>query len=455
MAEEEKLPLRIQLIYALGQLGWSTLVNIIALQLVYFYVPPANAGIPQFITNISFLGVLNAVTLIAASGRLLDAVTDPLIANLSDGFEHKFGRRIPFLIVGALPAGILCLLIFFPPVAQTSGWNILWLIIMQALFYVALTSYVTPYFALLPEMANNANERLNLSTWISITFALGMIIAAQIPMLADLLASAYRITADFRALQLAIGVVSFMAIIMMYLPVIFIDENRYCDSKPSQTPLKRSLKKVFNNLHFKHYIVADFSYFTGLTIINTGLLYYITVLLLKDEALVGSVLALMVLSSFLFYPVVNLLAKKVGKKVLIILSFVIMGGSFLFITFLGQFPIANTTQAYALAILQSIPLAFLGVLPNAVLADIVEYSALQTGEKQEGIYFAARTLMQKFGQTCGVFIFAALTTFGKDPGNALGVRLSGVIGMILCLIAAVVFSNYDETEVLERISTKE
>ena len=41
------LPPAKQLAYAVGQLGWSTLINIIGLELVYVYLPPSNAGLPQ------------------------------------------------------------------------------------------------------------------------------------------------------------------------------------------------------------------------------------------------------------------------------------------------------------------------------------------------------------------------------------------------------------------------
>ncbi len=52
--------------------------------------------------------------------------------------------------------------------------------------------------------------------------------------------------------------------------------------------------------------------------------------------------------------------------------------------------------------------------------------------------------MQKVGQTAGVVIFAMATTLGRDVGDDLGIRLSGVIGFVLCLAAAFVFSRYDE-----------
>ena len=449
------LPIGKQIAYAIGQLGWSTLINIIGLELVFFYLPPQNAGLPGLITSATFLVVLNAITLIAASGRLLDAVTDPLIASLSDRSKHPKGRRIPFLKLGALPAGLFCVLMFIPPARSVSTVNIIWLVGAQALFYIFLTVYVTPYFALLPEMGHSAEQRLNLSTWISVTYALGIILAAQTPLLAGILQTVFHLPDKLTALQTAIGVLCVVAVAMMYVPVFAIDEHTYCNSVPSDIPLGAAIRKTFRNVGFRYYVVADFAYFMGISIINTGLLFYITVLLLQAEALVSPLLALTVIVSFLFYPLVNLLARRIGKKPLIVASFFGMSAIFLMIIFLGKLPLSRLTQAYALVLFYAVPLAFLSVLPNAVLADIANHDALRTGQKQEGMFFAARTLMQKFGQTFGILVFAALITFGKDPGHDLGIRMSGLMGFCLCVVAGAVFLRYRERQLLAEVAQLE
>lgn len=451
-ASAPKLPLRIQIFYAIGQLGWSTLVNVIGLQLIFFYIPPANAGLPTFITQAIFLLVLNAVTLIAASGRLFDAITDPLIANWSDRSTHKRGRRIPFMMYGAFPAALFCTLLFTPPVSAESGWNIAWLVVIQFLFYFALTTYVTPYFALLPELGKTADERLNLSTWISITYALGILVAAGVPAIAGVLEPTLG-GSTVRSFQAAVAIVSAIACVLMLVPVFTIDEPRYTQRESVSIPLGEALRETLRNPNFIYYVVADFAYFMGITIIQTGLLFYITVLLGLDEGLVIVLLGLTVLLSFVFYPLVNVLAKRLNKKILVVFSFFAMSIIFISIYFLGRGPIPATAQAYAFAISYAIPLAFLGVLPNAILADIAEHDALTTQNPKEGMYFAARTLMQKFGQTFGIFVFAMLTTLGKDPGNDLGIRLSGLFGFVLCLVAGLIFIRYQEQKLLDEIES--
>lgn len=449
------LPFKLQMCYAFGQMGWSILINVINLMLVYFYIPPEGAGLPYLITQVTFLGILNVVTLVAASGRLVDAITDPLIANWSDRSTHPKGRRIPFMFRAALPATLFFILLFTPPYREVSVLNIVWLVVMQIFFYVTFTFYVTPYFALIPELGHTPQERLNLATWMSIAYALGVIVAALVPIIADGLQLLEALSENrLLALQIAMGLLGIVALAGMWIPTFTIDEKKYGSGVVSNIPLMEALKTTFRNPYFRFYVVADFSYFMGLTIIMAGLLYYVTVLLKLPDSWMTPLLLVMVLFSFVFYPLVRLLAQKFGKKILMVCSFLGMSLVFLMIYFLGHFPIPAIVQAFLLILLYAIPVAFLSVLPPAILSDISEHDAVHTGESKAGMYFAARTLMQKCGQTFGILCFAALTTLGKDKGDDLGVRLSGIVGFVLCLGAGLVFRSYDEKRVLRESHEK-
>jgi GPH family glycoside/pentoside/hexuronide:cation symporter len=444
------LPPARQAAYAIGQLGWSILLNIIGLTLVYFYLPPANAGLPTLISDRTFLVVVNAITILAAVGRLWDAITDPIIASRSDRSTNPRGRRIPFMAWSALPAAILLVLMFVPIVRAVSPWNIAWLFVVQTLFYLFITMYITPYSALMPELGHTANQRLNLATWVSITYALGIAVAAQTPVLANSVQSLFGVTDRVLALQIAISILAALATLMMYVPVFFVDERRYTQATPTSTPLIPALQRTFANRHFLFYVVADMTYFTSVTIVNTGLLYYATVLLGLDEAVVGTLLLLLIVVSFACYPFVNMVARRTGKKALIVVALIALSLVFVGISQLGRFPLPPMTQALLMVVLYAIPLAPMSVLPNAVLGDIAEEDARRTGVRQEGMYFGARTLLQKMGITLGIIIFAGLTAFGRDPGDDLGIRLSALVGFAFCLIAGLVFLRYDEKGVLGR-----
>ena len=114
-------------IFALGQMGWAMLAGIISNWLVYFYQPTQEsilAGQTLFIQqgNVIFR-VITIIGLITFVGRIFDAFTDPLIANLSDRSKNPKGRRIPFMRKIAIPFSIVTTLFFFAPKSVISSVN--------------------------------------------------------------------------------------------------------------------------------------------------------------------------------------------------------------------------------------------------------------------------------------------------------------------------------------------
>ncbi|MGI9542739.1 MAG: MFS transporter, partial [Cyclobacteriaceae bacterium] len=117
---------------------------------------------------------------------------------------------------------------------------------------------------------------------------------------------------------------------------------------------------------------------------------------------------------------------------------------FLGVFYLGKFSISPTAQAYLFAISCAFPLAALGILPYAILAEIAEADGLATGQQKEGMYFGVRNFFDKVGQTLGIMLFAILTLYGKDPGHDWGIRLNGIFGFVLCFLAAIAFFWFKE-----------
>ncbi len=436
------LPRSVVLALSIGHGGMSVLINLLGILLVYFYLPPETAGLPQLVTDATFLVVLNAVVLVAAAGRLTDAVTDPLIAVISDRSTHPKGRRIPLMRLGAVPAALAAFGMFVPPVGSVSAWNIVWLLGVQVVLYVALTAYVTPAFSLVADLGRTPAERLDLATWTSVAWAVGIVVAAMTPFLSAVMEGLGAST--IRAWQISVAVVCLIAAVAMLYPTHVIDEPRWARSQPSAVPLRDSVANLAVNPFFRFYLAADFAYFCGLTIIQTGLLYYVTVLLELDETLTAPLLLLMVVLAIFLYPVVNRLAKKRSGRGLVVFAFGIASIDFLGVVFLGRFPVPNWLEAVLLIAIFSVPFAILSVLPGWILADIAEHSTLHTGNATAAMFFAARTFLQKISQTVGVILFALLTSFGRDIGDDRGIRLSGLAGVVLYFAAAALFHRYDE-----------
>ncbi len=444
------MPTSVVLLLSSGFLGMSVLMNLVQTVLVYFYLPPDTAGLPTLVTEAKWLGVLNAIGLIAAFGRLTDSITDPLIAAWSDRSNRRRGRRIPFMAAGMVPATIATVLMFTPPVERESGWNIVWLIGIQLVLYISLTAYVTPAFALVADLGIDPSERLRLSTWTSVAWAIGLVLGAQILVFAPILEN---FLPTYRAWQVSIGIVCVAALGFMTVPVLKLDEPRWSRHQPSSMPLLVSIKTVLSNPFFRFYAAADFAYFGGLAIIQAGVLFYVTVLLRLDEWVASVLLLLMVVLSAAMFPMVAAWARRQGGgKRLAIMAFLIAAGAFLMISGLGILDSLPFLQAALPIAVFALPFAILSVMPQWILADIAEHSARTGGEAQAAMFYATRTFLQKLATTLGVVMFALLLQFGRDVGDDLGVRLTGVGGAFLYLVAAVLFSQYDEARLQRELA---
>jgi GPH family glycoside/pentoside/hexuronide:cation symporter len=449
----DSLPLKIQVAYAVGQLGWAIPLNLAAFWLIDLY----SGGFTPGKKGAIVVGL--ALSVIAGGGRVFDAVTDPIIAKWSDEATFDRGRRLPFMLAGAFPAGVFSILLFTPIDTTASLTNAIWLAVMSVCFYFSLTLYGTPYFALLPELSRNTDDRVNLATGLAFGWALGLVAAAQAPAIWNTIESATGYS-SIQSIQIAVTILSGIAVACMLVPVFVIDEREYVTSASSSRDLSETLRAFSQNREFLSYVVADFAYFGGLTLIQASLPFYSKILLFPNDqefgaTLVGPLTLSVVLTWLVFYPLVNVLAKRYGKKLLIRCSFLLLGFVYCFITVLGQVPLPPLVQAFGVAILSGIPTAFLAVLPNAVLGDIARIDAEQTGEAQEGMFYAGRTFVQKLGQSLGLFVLPVLLTFGRVPGNDFGVRLSGVFGAGLCFAAFIVFRHYRESKVVDELEAIE
>lgn len=431
-------------IFAIGQLGWSILSGIVTNWLVFFYQPTSEQlelGQIQFIQpKPIFLG-LTIIGLISAVGRIFDAVTDPMIAGASDRCKHKDGRRIPFMRTVAIPFALVTVLLFVSPIQGTHALNSACLFIFALLFYFCMTVYCTPYNALIPELGRTAEARINLSTFISVTYFLGTAFAYLIPNIAGIFipsvgyANGYRIT---------IAILACIAAIAMMIPTIFIKEADYADTTPSESTAFSSLLKTFKNKEFRTFVGSDILYWIALTLFQTGLPFYITVLMGLSSDKTFLLFAAMTGTSLIFYAPVNILSKKLGKKVMVTFAFFFFAGVFALTSLSGMLKIGGMAYGFIIAVLAAIPMAILGILPQAVVADIAEADKKQTGESREGMFYAARTFAFKLGQSVAMLLFTSISLIGS---NGFGYRLTAIIAAVLCLGGAIVFLAYHESKI--------
>lgn len=434
-------------LFAVGQLGWSMLSGLISNWLVYFYQPnqsAQDAGQTVFIPQgLAVLGIATIIGGITAFARLFDAFTDPLIASLSDKCKSPRGRRLPFLKWAAIPLAVSTFLVFCSPVGHTSWVNALFLFIMLLCYYLAITSYCTPYNALIPELGHNQKQRLDISTTISFTFIAGTALAYLAPVIWGLFEPSM---GRVNAIRLTFGIFCAIALFCLLVPVFTINEKDYVTAAPVEDSAFTSLIQTFKNNNFKLFVVSDISYWIAITIFQTGLPFFVTSLLGLSESMTTVFFVMMTALSLVFYMPIHKIALKVGKKKLLLTAFVFFSMCFLYTAFLGNIPgISPTVQGIILVVAAAFPMAAFGILPQAVVADISQSDALTTGKNREGMFYAARTFAFKLGQSVSMLLFTALSTLGS---GVEGYRIVAITATVFCALGGVLFLFYNERKIM-------
>lgn len=435
-------------IFALGQFGWSLLSGVVTNWMVYYYSGTPDAKNPTTgifasgITQNPILFKLTLFGLVLAVGRIFDAITDPLIAGWSDRSNYKGGRRLPFMRVMAIPFSLCTIGLFVIPQTGNVIVNDFALFILLMIFYLFMTMFCTPYNALIAELGDTQQHRINVSTYISFTFIVGQSFSFMLPNLAGALEGTFGLGGGIR---IAVAIMATVACIAMLIPAFYIKERDYIDSKPSETKPFTSLVKTFSNGQFRRFVASDVIYFFALTLFQTGLAFYETKLMKIEDTYTFLLTATMTFISVCLYAPVNIIAKKVGKKKLIITGFFAYSVVFLITTLCGQ----GLIWGFIVAFTAAVPMAILGILPQACVADISELTRLQTGEDRSGMFFAARTFAFKMGQALALVVFTSVTVSGTEASY----RTSALIAFITCFIGACIFFTFNEKNILNQIES--
>ena len=413
--------------------------------MVYYYTGSPDAQNPNtgiFASGITQNPILFRLTLfglVLAVGRIFDAITDPLIAGWSDRSKYKGGRRIPFMRAIAIPFALVTIGLFVLPQTSNIVLNDIILFVLLMVFYLFMTIFCTPYNALIAELGDTQKHRINVSTYISFTFIAGQSLSFMLPNLAGMLGEA----GHPEPIRMAVAIMAYIACIAMLIPSFYMKERDYIDSRPSETKAFRSLLKTFKNSQFRRFVYSDVIYFFALTLFQTGLAFYETKLMEIEDTWTFVLTATMTFISVLLYPVVNLLAPRLGKKKLIITGFFAYALVFLITSICGK----GLYWGFIVAVCAAVPMAILGILPQACVADVSELSRLETGEDRSGMFFAARTFAFKMGQALAMVVFTSVTVSETQSSY----RATAVIATVTCLIGAVLFFLYNEKLILGKI----
>ena len=439
--------------YSLPQFGVGLLTTMLNNYLIYFYQPSSASGLPTLITQgYVFLGVLTVIGFIKAVGHVIDAVTDPLVAGMSDKSKNKNGRRIPLMRAFAVPFALSALLIFCAPSSTPGMLNNIWVGAFIWAYYIFYTLYMIPHHALLPEMISDAGKRVDAYTMSSLFFVVGSMLGYATTAIVSIMKSFG--LSPLAAWRSTFAVFTVISVILLLVPCFTIKEKDYVNSVRPTVSLGASLKHAFKNKQFVILTVGQLFEGTGMAFFQACIMYYITSLMNIPEEQSIIIMASSIIGSLVLYPFVNKWSKNKGKKVPMIAGCIVFALSQFVICFADKIPGNSMVIAIAFALVVSFPFAVLNILPGSMMSDVIQFDTIRTGVNQEGIFSAAKSFITKMGTSIATMMVPSLIAIGAVSGENVtktGLMAAAIAGGVFCIVAIGVFCLYKEKEVLTAI----
>jgi glycoside/pentoside/hexuronide:cation symporter, GPH family len=452
------------------------------------FIQKVNYGLGAFVNNLlgaaigTMLIVLNLglgmdpalVGLIGALPRLTDAITDPLMGFISDNTKSRWGRRRPYIFVGAILSAIIFAMLWQLPRGQTENFYFWYFLVGSFLFYLAYTIFATPWVALGYELTPDYHERTRLMGVQNFLGQFAYIVAPWFlfimqhkGMFDDMIDGAAGL-----ALMIAVAVV-----IIGVLPAIFlkerykgIAEKEVFDEQNNKVIVKRDFPQDVKNffigfgitLKFKPFLklcVATFLIFNGFMLIASFQSYVVIYYVFggdieKGAEYTGYVGTLGAVSTFAVITLVTWMSTRIGKRKSFFISIGIsmIGYALKWFCYNPEAPWMILIPAPLLAF----GLGGLFTLMPSMMADVVDYDELQTHQRREGMYGSIFWWVVKLGMAAALaasgFLLNA-TNFdvalagAQSDHTLLLMRLFDIgIPLVASAIAIWTIYTYDITE---------
>ena len=443
--------------YCLADSAKGLFNGMIGNYLLYFFQPTVKSGLPVLLPENKLLGFITVMALITAVGKIVDAVTDPIVASLSDKCKHKAGRRMPFLRYAAIPYALSVLLIFFAPFKEGSALNALWVGFFLVTYYTSYTFYFIPKNALVPEIIPDAKVRVGYYGVSTVFFMGSSSFMYAATLFVDMLKNAG--FSPLWAWRTVFAVFAAIGITCLLLSAYAFNEKEYVteNTKPKESMLK-SFALVFKNKNFVIFSLGDLFSGVSMAFFQTAMLSYITMLLNVPESQSFLVMLSAIAVAICLFPLIIKMSRKYNKKLPLIIASVVFTAVFGLIYFGDKIAaLAPGNELFiglAMGVIVSFPFAAINILPQSVVSDIIQCDCLVNGVNREGIFSAVKTFIEKICSAIAMMGVSSILAVGALEGESVGlqgVKLTGVFAGIFSLLSLVIFVFYNDKKVTSTI----
>lgn len=372
------------------------------------------------------------VSVALAVAIVFDAVTDPLVASLSDNLHTPWGRRHPLMLIASLPLGLCLYAVFVPPSGLGPDALFWWLLTFTVLTRGFMTLFFIPWAAIAAELSDDYHERTSVMAW---RYAVGWSIAVAFPVLVYTFFMAATPEhpvgqldpAGYPAMALSAGLLlsggALVTTLATWKEIPYLRRHSAAPPRFSVLQTVRELRDALANPQFAliFVILLLSGAITGTTT-NIGI--YMTTFFWGFTGEQLRWFALSAVGAVAAFPLVAAIQRRWDKKTILLVCAVLLvldGITLVLLRFLHVLPDNGDPMLLVILVAAGVVSASIlvvqGVIGASIVADLADEHELRTGARQEGMFFAAVSFSGKAVSGVGTLMGGLILSLIDFPTN--------------------------------------
>ena len=455
--------------FALGNLGHSAFYGVLSTYFIIFVTSGMFNGVPTKIAN----KLIALITFLTVAIRLIEVVIDPVLGNIVDNTQTKWGKFKPWQVIGSIVSSIL-MIILFTGIFGLAKVNSLLFAILFVVIFITLDVFYSftdiSYWGMVPAISGDSKERGVFSSVASFTGSIGwngltMIVVPVVTFFTFLATGKHN---EGPQGWLALAVIGSIVAVISALVVVWGTKEKNDSIREAAANKKTSIKDVFLNIFHNDQILwisfAYLLYSVAYVATNGELFYYFKFVIGKPSEfwIAGAVATIVGFCTSPLFPILN---KFIPRKALFIIGQCSMVLSYLIFVF-ARSNIVMVTLGLVL-----FNFNFAQLVSVLSLTDSIEYGQLKTGTRNEAVTLAIRPMLDKISGAFSNGIVGTIAVLCGMTGTATAANMTSknihmfetcsfYIPMALAIISALIFlfkvkiTEKKHAEIVEELEKK-
>lgn len=454
--------------FCLGNLGHSAFYGVISTYFIIFITSSMFSGLAKPIANRLIALITGLMVLV----RILELVIDPLIGNVVDNTNTRWGKFKPWILGGTVVSAIF-LLILFTGIFGLARVNWFLFAVLFVIFYILFDIFYSfsdvSYWGMVPALSEDSKAR---GVYTSLASFSGTIGWNGLTIIVVPLTTAITFMATGKHEQGAAGWFGFAAIISVIaiLCALFVclgtkeKHNVIRNSAQQKTTIRQVFSAIFHNDQILWPSLAYLCYSLAYVITN-GVLFYMYKFVIgkPNEFWIVGVIATIV--GFCLSPLFPILNRYIPRKALFIAGQICMALAYVIFIF-GRMNVGLMDLGLVL-----FDINFAQLVTVLTLTDAIEYGQLKTGQRNEAVVLAVRPMIDKFTGAISNALVGYVAIAAGMTGSATAADMTAhdihtfdslalYIPLVFAILAAVIFitkvtlSEKKHAEIVEELKNK-